>query len=203
MVAATGESKGGPSAAERILEAAGRLFAEHGIHPTGVNAIVAEAGVAKMSLYKHFGSKKQLALAVLRHQSQEEQRRISERIEGSGAEPRERLLIAFDLLDELFRQPDYRGSRFVNAAAHFPDPDDAIHQMAADHQRWFEQYMSELAGRAGARDPELLGAQLVLLSDGAVNAAFVSGDTAAARVARKAAETLIAAALDGGQGDRS
>src|SRR5262245_2695423 len=54
-------------ARQRILETADRLFYQEGVRAVGVDRIIAEAGVAKMSLYKHFPSKDDLILAVLKH----------------------------------------------------------------------------------------------------------------------------------------
>lgn len=50
---------------ERILEAADRLFHRHGYHATGLDRIVAEAGVTKGNFYYHFKSKDELAAASL------------------------------------------------------------------------------------------------------------------------------------------
>ena len=58
------------SAKERILDAAAELFYAGGINSTGVDAIVARSGVAKMTLYKHFESKDLLVAAWLRRSSQ-------------------------------------------------------------------------------------------------------------------------------------
>jgi AcrR family transcriptional regulator len=44
------------SARERLLGAAARLFYANGVAATGIDAIITEAGVAKMSLYNNFAS---------------------------------------------------------------------------------------------------------------------------------------------------
>ncbi|UXI81004.1 TetR/AcrR family transcriptional regulator, partial [Streptomyces vinaceusdrappus] len=51
--------------ARRVLEAAERLFYEHGIHAVGVDLIAAEAGVTKKTLYDRFGSKEQIVVEYL------------------------------------------------------------------------------------------------------------------------------------------
>ena len=56
-------------ARERVLGTAYELFHRHSLHTVGVDRIVAEAGVAKTTLYRHFPSKDELAVSVLaRHQ---------------------------------------------------------------------------------------------------------------------------------------
>src|SRR5262249_42768636 len=57
-------------ARQRILETADRLFYREGVRAVGIDRIIAEAGVAKMSLYKHFASKDDLILAALMHREE-------------------------------------------------------------------------------------------------------------------------------------
>ena len=57
-------------ARQRILESADRLFYQEGVRAVGIDRIIAEAEVAKMSLYKHFPSKDDLILTVLKHREE-------------------------------------------------------------------------------------------------------------------------------------
>ncbi len=59
------DGAGALSARERLLEAASELFYRQGIRSVGVDEIVAKADVAKMSLYRSFLSKDELAAAYL------------------------------------------------------------------------------------------------------------------------------------------
>ena len=86
---------------------------------------------------------------------------------------------------------------FINAAAEFPVIADPIHGIAAEHKRLVVGYLAGLAKEAGAADPERLAFELLLLLDGAIVCAQVSGKSDAADRAREAAEVLIAAALRG------
>ena len=65
-----GRTRETSEARKRILETADRLFYQDGIRAVGIDRIIAEAGVAKMSLYKHFPSKDDLILAVLQYREQ-------------------------------------------------------------------------------------------------------------------------------------
>jgi AcrR family transcriptional regulator len=58
------------AARARILDAASETFYRRGISAVGVDAIVAEAGVAKATLYRHFPSKDDLVVAVLRRRDE-------------------------------------------------------------------------------------------------------------------------------------
>ena len=60
-----GRTRETSEARQRILETADRLFYQDGVRAAGIDRIIAEAGVAKMSLYKHFPSKDDLILAVM------------------------------------------------------------------------------------------------------------------------------------------
>ena len=56
-----------PSPAQRLLDTAGALFARYGIRAVGIDRVLAEAGVARASLYSSYGSKDALVLAYLEH----------------------------------------------------------------------------------------------------------------------------------------
>ena len=85
---------------DHLVETARRLFYRDGFHNTGIDAILAEAGVAKMTLYKHFKSKDELILAVLRRQDEEFRNQLMRRVEKDHKGPRERLLGLFDVIGE-------------------------------------------------------------------------------------------------------
>lgn len=52
-------------ARERLLETATRLFYAEGIHTVGIDRIIAEAGIAKATFYRHFKTKEDLVVAYL------------------------------------------------------------------------------------------------------------------------------------------
>src|SRR6201997_5640034 len=96
----------GPSARERLLEAANELFYDEGIHTVGIDRVIERAGVAKASLYSTFGSKDELVRAYLRGRAATRQKRVSERIART-EDPRQRILAVFDLLGELAAAPSF------------------------------------------------------------------------------------------------
>src|SRR5476649_1365940 len=59
------------SARDRLLAAAAECFYNYGVNGTGIDAITAAAGVAKMSLYNNFASKDDLVLAYLQARHEE------------------------------------------------------------------------------------------------------------------------------------
>jgi len=50
---------------ERLVTAAYELFAQNGVQAVGIDAIIERSGVARQTLYRHFGSKQELVLAFL------------------------------------------------------------------------------------------------------------------------------------------
>jgi AcrR family transcriptional regulator len=114
-------------ARERIMATAYTLFCRHGIRAVGVDTIIEQSGVAKMTMYRHFHSKDELVLAVL-----ERRERLWTRdwLEGDvsrrAAAPGERMLAIFDVFDEWFHRRSFEGCLFVNALLEI---DDRRHQI--------------------------------------------------------------------------
>ena len=132
---------------DHLVETAAKLFARHGFHATGIDRILAEAGVAKMTLYKHFRSKDELILAALRRRDEEFRNWFVRKVEARARRPAARLLAVFDVLAEWFEQPDFAGCTFVAAAAEFHPAEDPIHAAAAEHKRLLLAFLRELAAR--------------------------------------------------------
>ncbi|WP_040685313.1 TetR/AcrR family transcriptional regulator [Nocardiopsis baichengensis] len=181
-------------AAQRILDTASRLFYENGIDTTGVDTVIARSGVAKMTLYKHYGSKDELVAAYLRRRDALWREHLASAVEAR-TDPRERLTAVLDTLQEWLagETEQYRGCAFVNAAAEVSDPDHPARAVVADHKRWMRSYLDRLAAATGARDPHALAEQLFVVLEGAPVTAVVHGCGAAMAAARGAAEALIAA----------
>jgi AcrR family transcriptional regulator len=189
------EAKMAESKRERLIEAGLKLFYERGFNATGIDAVLAEAGVAKMTLYKHFRSKDDLIVAVLRRRDEVFRNWLSRAVERLATTPRARLLALFDAHHEWFESDGFRGCMFINAAAEFGQLSGPIHTVAGEHKWLVIAYIGELTHAAGATEPGALALQLCLLLDGATAGTHVTGDPSAAGAARAAAETLIDAAI--------
>jgi AcrR family transcriptional regulator len=180
---------------EQLVDTALEMFYRRGFSATGIDKVLAEAGVAKMTLYNHFKSKDELILAALRRRDERFRHWLMRSVEERADAPRERLLAVFTALDGWFRQEDFRGCMFINAAAEFSGIADPIQGAAAEHKRLVAGYLGDLAEKAGAKDPQRLALELAMLIDGAIVCAHVCGVSDAADRARTAAEVLIDAAL--------
>jgi AcrR family transcriptional regulator len=193
MSAASPPATRRPSARERLLTAADELFYAEGVHTVGIDRIIEHAGVAKASLYSTFGSKDGLIRAYLegRHQ------RRRERLLGALArydDPRDRLLGVFDLLAELAALPSFRGCAFYNASAGSA-AEGVVKEVCDENRSWTRTLFTDLAREAGARDPQALADQLVILYDGSSVGARMDRSAAAATTSRAVAAALLDAAV--------
>jgi AcrR family transcriptional regulator len=180
---------------DQLIDTALRLFARHGYRATGIDTILAEARVAKMTLYHHFKSKDELIVAALRRRDAEWREWFIRRVTKLAGTPRERLVAVLDVMEEWFRNKDYHGCSFGQAATEFRDPKHSVHQMASEHKQQMLAYFRELAGAAGAKDPELLAQQISLLVEGAVIHMEIFREPQVARIGHDAAQKLVDEAL--------
>jgi len=186
------------SVRDRLLVAADELFYSEGVHVVGIERIVEKAGVAKASLYSTFGSKDELVRAYLERHFRGRQMRIAS-ILASYDTPRERLLGMFTEVEELLAGSQFRGCKFISAAAE-SRPGEAGEVVAEDYRTWLRSVFTELAEAAGARDATQLGRQLALLYDGAAVAARMDQDRGGAAIAiRGAVAALLDAAIPPGR----
>ena len=187
------KSSSRPSARDRILAAASELFYQEGVQNVGIDRIIAESGVAKMSLYNHFKSKDALIAAWLQQQDKSWRIWFQEAVERLATTPQGRVLAIFDALEECFSRPDFRGCAFLNSAVELVNPDHPGYQVSLDHQRATFEYILSLVKAANLPDPERLTQQLIILIEGATVVAMMRGNSQAAITAKQAAATLIAA----------
>jgi AcrR family transcriptional regulator len=178
---------------QRLLEAAADLFYHQGIRATGVDAVVAAAGLTKPTLYQHFASKEELVAAVMEYRSAHWRSAVNARVEATRGGPRQRLLAVFRFLEDFIADGGFRGCALVNAAVELPREEDPGRAIARDNKGWNRRRLEELARDAGAMQPRSLACSLVLLVEGAIASAYVEGNQAAGRQARKAAELLLQA----------
>lgn len=176
---------------ERILDAAGRLFYAHGFHAVGVDTIIAESGVAKMTLYRHFRSKDDLVAAYLERANQQFWVWFDEATRAVD-DPLKRLRAACAAVARLATSPKCLGCTFQATAAEFPRLDHPAHRVALDHKQALRARLRDMASAAGLYAPDELADQLLLLTDGAWVAARMYGPGNHAAVLVPAADALIA-----------
>jgi len=182
---------------DRILITATELFRKEGIAAVGVNRIINEADVAPMTLYRQFGSKDGLVAAALEHWGTQWLHFLADALDRRGDDPRARFDGLWDALEEWVAADGFRGSFIANGATELrSEPDHPAHAVVAAHRQGLRQLLEDLAKADGASDPAVLAAQLQVLVDGAIAAAAVDRDPAAARGARELARAAMTAAAD-------
>jgi len=190
-MATRGKSSGRP-ARERILDTATSLFHSNGFHAVGVDRIVAEASVTKMTLYRYFRSKDALIAAFLKRANE----RFWEWFEAAVrplSDPKGKLVAIFKAQAHLAASPQCLGCAFQMAAGEFPNLKSSPHRIALEHKQSVLKRMGELAREAHLRDPDGLARQLLILMDGAWAAVRVFGQPNPAGQVLEAAQALIAA----------
>jgi AcrR family transcriptional regulator len=175
---------------ERLMDAATKLFCQNGINATGIDAIVAEAGTAKTTLYKIFKSKGDLVEAVLETEGRSWRAWFLAAIEAPPT-PREKLDAIFPALRQWFGESDYTGCVFINAVGEHPKDETRLRDLTIQHKTFILKHIGQLAGAAGAARPDALAHQLGLLMDGAIVAAMVTRDPGVADAAGQAATALL------------
>ena len=161
------DQQASPPARDRLLAAAGELFYARGINATGIDAIVERAGVALATLYKQFGGKDRLVAAYL----EERDRRWRAEWEDAIAATQQRATAIFDALERWWAgEGRYRGCAQVAAALEITDFEHPAMTAINRHKAHLQQRLAELAGEAGAAEPEQTAADIVVIYEGTITA---------------------------------
>ena len=162
----------------------------------GVEEIIATAGVAKMTFYRHFPSKQDLILAFLeRREAQWTRAWLEQEVRARASEGRGRLLAIFDVFDEWFDMPDFEGCSFINVLLEHSELRDPVRTASVMHLANIRGLLCEFAEDANFRDPEDLSRKWHILMKGSIVAAG-EGDLRAARRAQDIGRALLAAESD-------
>jgi AcrR family transcriptional regulator len=178
---------------DHLLAVAQRMFCEIGFHAVSVDAILEEAGVARMTLYKNFGSKEDLIVATLKREDSMFRQWLASAVEARSNHSKDRILGIFHALHDRFASDGYYGCAFIRASIEYPASNHPVHRAAQAHKDMIRSYLRGLAGEVEGADPIALSEQLYLLLEGAITASQLHGEPWPAEYARKAAEKLVAA----------
>ena len=178
---------------DHLLSVAQRMFCTRGFHAVSVDAILEEAGVARMTLYKNFGSKEDLIVATLRREDKLFRQWLASFVEARSTRPADRIESLFEGLHERFSSEGYYGCAFIRASVEFPDPTHPVHQIAREHKEMIRSYIRGLLSRDNPQNALPLSEQLYLLFEGAIAASQLHGEPWPAEYARQAAHHLLTA----------
>ncbi len=183
---ATSEAK------QRIVETAERLFYAEGVRAVGIDRIIAEAKVAKMSLYNHFPSKDDLILAVLQYREEKFdamfEQWMGRHVEGG----KDRLAAFFAALKDWFESSGFRGCMFINSRVELADPKHPASKFSAKHKERFHEMLRGIVEEAaGTKTAEATASAIALLVEGAIVTAVMEQSSRPADVATEAALALV------------
>jgi AcrR family transcriptional regulator len=181
----------GPSPQARILDVARTLFCRDGIHATGIDRILAEAGASKMTLYARYGSKDALLRAVLLEEGEDWRTRFFAALDAAGDAPIEKLRAVVPALAAWFSGGKFYGCAFMNAVSEHRKDEVWLRELAASHHRDILARLGGLAGEAGYADGATLARQILLLIDGTIAALMVSGDATVLDIARRNLDAIL------------
>jgi AcrR family transcriptional regulator len=178
---------------ERVLRTATRLFYTNGVHSVGIDRIIAESGVAKMTFYRHFPSKARLVAEYLAQMEDGWQELISRFTADPSKTPLENLLGMFDALELSIKSPDFRGCPFIKGLAEFGpehnEPEVRAHITA--HFNRIEKVLVPLLKQIRPRASKKLLQPLMSLITGTVVVAQATGQTDVASRNKAFARTLL------------
>lgn len=191
--AATPDNQNTAEVRARILETACALFYQRGVRAVGVDLVVEKAGVAKTSLYRHFGTKDDLIAAFLEREDADFWG-TWDRVAGQHRDDAVAELDAhLGWIGERVGRPNYRGCPQINVAAEFPDIDHPARKVAATHKRQMRQRLKGISERLGVARPDELAGQLSLLVNGAFVSSQIFKPNEATPLLRRTAHALIEA----------
>ncbi|HLU55221.1 MAG TPA: helix-turn-helix domain-containing protein [Pseudonocardia sp.] len=183
------------AARERLLATASRLFYREGIRAVGVERILAEAPATRATFYRHFPSKEDLVLAYLRGADDEVRAAVRTAVEAAPS-PADAVRAIGRLVTDDLARPEFRGCAFLKAAAEYPDPDDPVRRLVAEHRAWYVATLAKLFAQAFADsprrpDPEHAARHFAMMRDGAMAGAHLDGVESVRAAFQRGVEGLL------------
>lgn len=174
----------------KILATAEQLIYDNGIHAASMDLLVKSSGVARKTIYRYFSTKDEVAAAALRARDLRWMQWFCDETD-KAASPRLRVIQMFDTLTSWFNTPGFRGCAFINTAGEVGDAESPIRLISKLHKHKLLAYAKQLCEQAECPDPAALAKQMLILMDGAITVARVTGDLEAAQSAKVVAHILL------------
>ncbi|MCB6185398.1 TetR/AcrR family transcriptional regulator [Leeia sp. TBRC 13508] len=148
-----------------LLETALSLFMKEGFLAVGIDRILAESGVAKMTLYKHFPTKQALILETLEYRDHQFFQSLQQYADTFSIENGDRLKAIFNWHLDWVNSASYRGCAFVGAAVAFPESTEKAHQLAAKHK---QKVLTYIAASLPLQNGNSTANEIMLMLEGAI-----------------------------------
>jgi AcrR family transcriptional regulator len=190
VTSTTPASVAAASPRDRLLETAAALFYREGINGVGVDRVLAEAGVTRATMYRHFAGKEALVVAYLEREDAALRALFAE-AGASGASPEQLVELVIEGIAEDAGRFHTRGCPFINASAEFPDPDSEVRRVVRRHRDWFRTTLAAVVRGAGIAGPDEKAAALVLLRDAALVGAYLDPEDGPVEAFRRTARAVL------------
>lgn len=175
------------AAREKLLVTASKLFFEQGFHAVGVDKIVAESGITKMTMYKHFPSKDHLIVAILERSNELYWEWFEESIHGV-TEPEKQIIAIFEAVARQHSlSPQSTFCLYQAVAVEYPYPEHIVNKAAVDHKQTIMKRLKNICEQAGLKSPGPLARQLFVILEGfCISSRFIGADSPAADIVQVA-----------------
>ncbi|WP_448641439.1 TetR/AcrR family transcriptional regulator [Geodermatophilus sp. URMC 63] len=188
------------SRAEReaiVLDTAERLFAGRSSRSVGMDELVRETGLGKMTVYRLFKSKDDLVGAYLARKAASVLAGIDAELVRLEGDPRAALLSVVDAVERDVTRAGFRGCPFTNVSSEYDDPQHPARNAAADYKFELHARLERLAGLVAPGAGDDLAAQVHLIIDGMYLSGGLLGPDGPAAHGRELAERLVDLAAAG------
>jgi AcrR family transcriptional regulator len=186
------------SRAERqtiVLDTAERLFSTRSSRSVGMDELVRETGLGKMTVYRLFKSKDDLVGAYLARKAATVLAFIDAELARHQGDPRASLLAVVDVVERDVTRAGFRGCPFTNVSSEYDDPQHPARSAAADYKFELHGRLERLADQLLPGRGEDLAAQIHLIIDGMYLSGGLLGPDGPAAHGRQLAERLVDTAV--------
>jgi AcrR family transcriptional regulator len=182
---------GEPCAKDKLISSALRLFYRYGIHSVGVDRIIEESNVSKMTFFKHFPTKRDLVLEFLKVRDKQFSDWFNKSLESRFKDKKKKLPVAIEVVELWFKSSDFRGCAFINTTAESGPDKNEEKALCLGHKKHFAKILEELALEDGYKSAETIADQLVIAIDGATIRAQMDGAQAGISALRSLTDIII------------
>jgi AcrR family transcriptional regulator len=176
---------------ERIIETASDLFYYQGYNQTGINQIIDQAGVAKASMYQHFRSKEDIAVAYLSARHIMWMGKLNDFVSVQNTS-KGKVIGCFDYLMEWLNEVNFRGCGWQNIITDLPKDHDKIRDQAIYHKNDLRKWIHSLLKEEGTyTEAEELGDEILILIEGAIILSQIQKDNWPIVSAKRACSKLL------------
>jgi AcrR family transcriptional regulator len=183
---------------EIVLDTAERLFSARSSRSVGMDELVRETGLGKMTVYRLFKSKDDLVGAYLARKAATVLAYLDAELARCEGDPRAALLAVVDVVEHDVTRTGFRGCPFTNVSSEYDDPQHPARSAAADYKFELHMRLERLADELLPGNGEDLAAQIHLIIDGMYLSGGLLGPDGPASHGRRLAERLIDAAVAAG-----